>query len=336
MGKFIPAKLFSALVLLCLILFAGTAGYMAIEKWSFFDSFYMTIITLTTVGFGEIHPLSGNGRIFTVCILLSGFGVLTYTITSGISFLMEGELDHIIRRRKMDKQLKNAKAHYIICAKAETGEYVIEEFIKTQKPVVVVTRHKELADKLKDQNIPILLDNPGEDHVLEKAGIKDAQGLITVLDEDKDNLFVVLSARGLNSKCKIIAQAINKNTVVKLKKAGADEVILTDAIGGMRMASAMLRPAVVSFLDTMLRDSSQALRVEEIAVSEQSNFKNKTIAQSNIKKETGLMIIAVKDKLSDRYINNPDSNYVINSGDILIVIGTPEQINKFNYLEGIV
>jgi len=270
MKNIIPKKITIASFLLAATFFAGTAGYMLIEKWNFFDSFYMTAITLTTVGFGEVRPLSPQGRLFTVFILLSGFGILTYGITAGISFLLEGELGDIMRMRKMDKRIEEARNHYIICATGETGQYVVEEFLKTKQPVVAVTMDNWLSQKLAGLDIPAIHDNPAEDNILKKAGIEHARGLITVLGSDKDNLFVVLSARDLNPSIRIVSQAIEKTSVVKLNKAGADEVVLTDAIGGMRIASVMLRPTVVSFLDSMLRDSSGVLRVEEVTLRQYS------------------------------------------------------------------
>ncbi|MBN1621835.1 MAG: potassium channel protein [Endomicrobiales bacterium] len=328
MDRIIPKKLVLALVLLLCILLIGTIGYIIIEKWDFLDSLYMTVITLTTVGFGEVKPLSHNGRIFTICLILSGFGILTYGITSGISFLMEGELGHILRRRKMNKQIQNTKDHYILCATGEIGEYVTEEFIKTKRPLVVITTDNELLEKLEKHNVPTIVDNPAEDESLIKAGIQDAKGLVTVLEDDKYNLFVVLSARGLNPGIKIVAQAIDKSTVIKIKKAGADEVVLTDAIGGMRIASAMLRPTVVSFLDGMLKGTTEQLRVEEAMILGQSHLVGKTIAESSISEKTGLIIIAIKDMKTGAYVYNPGPSYELKLGDVLIVIGNPDQVQS--------
>lgn len=330
--ELIPRRLIVALGLLVLVLFAGTAGYILIEKWDLFDSFYMTVITLTTVGYGEVRPLSTDGRVFTMALLLSGFGILTYGITSGLAFLLEGELGHIMRRRKMDKQIEGMNNHYIICARGETGEYVIEEFMKTSQPVVVVTLDAKIVEKLSKTGVPVINDNSSEDEILTKAGIGRASGLITVLGEDKDNLFVVLSARGLNPGIKIVSQAIENSTVVKLKKAGADEVVLTDAIGGMRIASAMLRPTVVSFLDSMLRDAKGTLRVEEAVVAERSHLEDKTLAHSGISEKTGLVVVAVRSKATGAYTHNPGAHHKLSAGDTLIVIGDPDQVTRLNQL----
>jgi voltage-gated potassium channel len=324
----VPKKLILAVSLLAAVMAVGTAGYMLIESWNFTDALYMTVITLTTVGFGEVNELSHSGRIFTILLILSGFGILTYGITSGISFLMEGELGHILRRRRMEKTIQNMKEHYIICTTGEIGEYVTEEFIKTKRPLVVITTDGELAEKMTAFNIPTIIDNPAEDENLMKAGVESAKGLVTVLEDDKYNLFVVLSARGLNPGIKIVAQAIDKSTVVKIKKAGADEVVLTDAIGGMRIASAMLRPTVVSFLDGMLKHSTEQLRIEEAMILGQSTLIGQTLAESHISDKTGLIIIAIKDMKTGEYIYNPGPTYKFNLGDVLIVIGNPDQVEK--------
>ena len=334
MFKNIPKKIIIAFALPLLVLIIGTAGYIVIEKWNFIDSFFMTVITLTTVGYGETRPLTTDGRIFTIFLLLTGFGILTYGVTTGISFLLEGELGYIIRRNKMEKLIQGFKNHYIICAQGEIGEYVTEEFLKTKQSVVVITTDKMLEEKFIKHEVPMIISNPAEDETLVKAGIQKAKGLIAVLGDDKYNLFVVLSARGLNSDIRIVAQAIEKSSVIKIKKAGADEVVLTDAIGGMRMASSMLRPTVVTFLDSMLRENTGHLRIEEAVIAENSELVNKTILESGINKKTGLIVIAVKDGENGSYVYNPGPALKIKKGDVLIVIGNTNQLDNLNALIG--
>lgn len=321
-----PHRIIGILFLLIGIFLAGTAGYILIERWSFFDALYMTVITLTTVGYGEVHPLSYNGRVFTIFLLLSGFGILTYGITSGISFLLEGELGQIMRRKKMEKQIQQMKSHYIICAAGETGDYAVEEFIKTKQPIVLVSTDRRMIDRFSRLQVPLIAANPAEDETLIEAGIREARGLVALLGEDKDNLFVVLSARGLNPGIKIVTQAIEESAVVKHKKAGADEVVLTGSIGGMRVASVMLRPTVVTFLDTMLRHSDGTLRVEEASITATSALRGKTIGQCDIADRTGVAVVAVKAASSGAFIHSSLKNYALGEGDAIIVIGTPEQI----------
>lgn len=328
MFKLIPQKIVMTLLMCAAVLFAGTAGYMLIEKWGFLDSLYMTTITLATIGYGETHPLSNWGRVFTIILIFGGIGVLAYVIQMIISFFLEGELGDIMRRQKMEKHIKAISNHYIICAKGETARYVIEEFVKTQQSVVIVTQDQEIEKIFSAKNMPIIFDNPANDNVLESAGISTARGLVAVLGEDKENLFVVLSARGLNAGIKIITQAIEENSVLKFKKAGADEVVLTDAISGMRMASAMLRPAVVTFLDTMLRDPERMLRVEEVTVQDKSVLKGKTLEQADIRGKYGAVLLAVRENASQRYLHNPGNDYLLKPNDTLILIGTPDQVKQ--------
>ncbi len=334
MKKILPARLKIAILFLILIFGVGTIGYIVIEKWSFIDAFYMTVITLATVGFGEIHPLSQTGRIFTIFLILSGLGILMFVIESGLSFLLEGELGNIVRRKKMEKQIQGLREHYIICAEGETGKFVIEEFVKTKQPIVVITKNKEIEELLRKDDISVIFDNPAEDKVLESAGIKSAKGLVSALGDDKENLFVVLTARSLNTNLKIVTQAIEKTSVTKLKKAGADEIVLSDLIGGMRISSAMLRPAVVNFLDQMLYQVGEPLRLEEAEILENSTLKNKTLAESNISEKTGLMVVAIKEKTTGKYLYNPKADYKLSTGDTLIVIGNSEQVKKLRTLTG--
>lgn len=325
---YIPNRLKFAFMALLAVFAVGVAGYMVIEHWSFLDALYMTVISLATVGYGETNPLSTNGRIFTIFLLLTGIGVLTFVVTSTISFLVEGELKGIIRRKKMEKRIAELRNHHIICAGGETGEYVAEEFRRTKQVFVIVSSDPRLAAKFENTDVPLLPENPADDNVLIKAGIEKAAGLLSVLPDDKDNLFVVLSARSLNPNLRIVTQTVNKELVAKMKKAGADEVVSTNFIGAMRIASVMIRPEVVSFLDTMLRQPGGGVRVEEAVISKNSPIKGKTIKESQIHEKTGLMVISVKDSSTGEYKYNLQSTYRLKEGDILITIGTPDQIKS--------
>jgi len=333
MFRDIPKRILVSFFLLIVVFFVGTAGYMAVEKWNFLDSLFMTVITLATVGYGETNPLTLNGRIFTIFLIMSGIGLLTYVFTTGMSFLIEGELTGLMRRRKMEKQIQALKNHYIICADSETGEYAIEEFLKSKQDVVVITDNTHLAEKLKEL-VPIITGNPEEDKTLQKANIENAAGLVSVLKEDKDNLFVVLSAKSFNPKLKIVTQAIDRESVAKLQKAGADEVISTNLIGGMRIASATLRPTVVSFLDRMLYQTvdNESLRVEEESVSGKSPLIGKPLSECNISEKTGLIVIAIRESVTNKFIYNPKQAYKLNPDDTLIVIGTPTQVKQLHNL----
>lgn len=329
----IPKRVFYIFLSLLIVLLVGMSGYLIIEHWTLLEALYMTVITLTTVGFMEVHPLSPAGRVFTVFLLLSGIGILAYSASSLLEFIIEGELTGLLRRRKMEKKIQNLRGHYIICGAGEVGKYVIDELMKINKQFVVIETNEEQIKKLQENKDILLIEgNPAEDGVLIRAGIQNATGLISALSSDKDNLFVVLTARNINPNIRIVSRAIDEASVPKLSKAGADKVVSTEAIGGLRMASEMLRPAVVTFLDMMLRDEKATLRVEEVEILSRSNLIGKTLEEVDILQKTGLTVLAVKDALSGKYLYNPSPVTKLKEKDILIVLGDIEQVGKLNNL----
>ena len=316
---------------LFLVFLCGVIGFMTIEGWSFLDASYMTVITLTTVGFGEVNTLSSAGKIFTMFLIIIGMGILLYGVSSITAFIVEGELMDIIRRRRMDKSISKLKDHCVICGAGKVGRYIIEEFIKTGKDFVVVEKNTESIKKLTGEVLWIEGD-ASDDAVLLKAGIDKAKGLITALSTDKDNLFVVLTSRELNPKLRIVSRALEEESIHKLKKAGADSIVSTTFIGGMRIASEILRPTVTRFLDTMLREKGDALRIEEVSLSVGSKMVGQTLGEVGVPRKTGLIVIAVKDVKNDKYIYNPDSSLKLNEGDLLIVLGSVNQVDKLKQL----
>lgn len=318
---------------LSVIFMGGTSGFMLIEGWSFLDASYMTVITLATVGFGEVNTLSPAGRLFTMVLIILGMGILLYGVSSITAFIVEGQLMDIIRRRRMEKNISRLKNHYIICGAGKVGSYIIEEFRRTRKSFVIVEKDVENIKNLPGKILSIEGD-ASEDHVLIKAGVNRARGLITALPEDKDNLFVVLTARELNPGLKIVSKAMDEKSIHKLRKAGADQIVLTNFIGGMRMASEMLRPAVTTFLDTMLQEKKDSLRIEEVPVTPGSKIEGQTLGDVEIPGKTGLIVIAVKDAGSKKYIYNPHSSQKLDEDDILIVLGSVKQVEKLRALVG--
>lgn len=312
------------------IFVSGIIGYSVIEKWSFLDSLYMTVITLTTVGFMEVNPLSSAGRIFTIFFLIIGFSVILYGFGSITAFFIEGELMGILRRRKMEKRISRLTDHFIICGSGETGKHVINEFIKTNNPHVVIEKEESEIEALNARfgDVLYILGDASSDAVLLKAGIGRARGLITTFASDKDNLFVVLTARSLNPDLRIVARSIEEESERKLRTAGADSVVSANLIGGMRMASEMLRPTVVTFLNVMLRAEDEVLRIEEAAIHKNSKFENMTIKEADLPKKIGLLVIAIKHGETGKFIYNPPSDLVLKENDTLIVLGGVDQIEK--------
>jgi voltage-gated potassium channel len=305
------------------ILLVGVLGYHFIERWSFFDALYMTIITLATVGYGETHPLSTAGRVFTMFLIMGGMGIILYGLTEITTFIVEGEMSGILRRRRMNQKINKLSKHYILCGWGNTGYYVLEELLRTRRPAVVVEKDLTKVNRLAEKGIFVIEGDATSDASLDSAGIRRAEGLIAALPTDRDNLFVVITARGLNPTLRIIAEIDEVSSRDKFLRSGASAAISSDFIGGLRMVSEMVRPETTSFLDTMLRDSS-ALRVEDVRLDAESRFANKPLSSCDIFAKAGVLVLSVKQGDSFRF--NPPPNTVLNAGDTLVVIGSPEQL----------
>ena len=328
-------KLALALGLLVLVYAVGVAGYMVLEGWSFQDASFMTVITLATVGYGEVHPLDAPGRWFTVVLILGGMGTLLYGVSTLTAFVVEGELRDLLWRTKMSKQIEKLAGHYIVCGAGRVGEYILEELEATGRALVLVEKNlAHLADRFKGSSTVLMLEgDPTSDEVLQEAGILRAKGLFAALGTDKDNLFVVLSARGLNPQLRIVARADDEETRPKLMRAGADAVICTSSIGGLRMASEMVRPAVVTFLDEMRSDRESVLRVEEALCRRGSHLDGKSLREAEVARRTGALVVALR-RGGKGYEFNPPADRTIQPEDVLVVIGTREQMEALRKLAG--
>lgn len=313
--------------LLAAVLAAGAAGYSVIEGWSFFDGLYMTVITVASVGYGETHPLSDQGRIFTMLLILSGSGVLLYTVSSLTALVVEGDLSEAWKRMKMSKTVAQLNGHYIVCGDSQSGRYVIEELLKTHREFVVVEKDHAKVETLLGRDILCLQGDATADAVLREAGVERAQGLITALHSDAENLFVVLTAKGLNPALKVVSKAVDEESRQKLMKVGADGVVMPDHIGAMRMVSEMIRPGVVTFLDLMLRSKDKTIRVEEIPVPDDSPFAGKTLQETGILAQPDVTVVALA-QADGGYRFNPPHHTVLEAGRAVIVMGNIEGINQ--------
>lgn len=325
---YLRSRLKSAILLIITIFVVGVFGYRLIEGWSFIDALYMTVITLATIGYGETHPLSTAGRLFTIFLILSGLGIMGYGLSILATFIVEGELVRVIGRRKMEKAINKLNNHIIICGAGETGRYVVEEFIKTKTPFVIVESDPTNLESLQQYDgILYIRGDATKDAILIEAGIRRAKGLVSALHSDKDNLFVVLTARALNSKLHIVSRVVESDSEHKLIVAGANDIVSPKFIGGMRMASIMIRPAVVSFLDIMLREEDLTLRLEEVPVVAGSKLVGVKLRESEIRK-TGLIVVAIIIGATNKYTYNPNPDTVLQAGDTLIVMGDVEQVRE--------
>ena len=330
-ARFMGTALFFGFFLL-----AGAIGYVWIEHWSWGDSIYMTVITLTAVGYDEIHPLSPPGRAFTSFILFGGITGLGLWFAFLTSFIVELDLAKAFRRRRIQKEVKKMKNHVIVCGAGRTGSQVIEELLTAGETFVVIERDREINQRLEEllPDLKVIEGDATVDHFLEEAGIDQARGLIACLSKDTDNLFVCLSARDQRKDLEIVARAYEEETVSKLYRAGADHVVSPNASGAIRMASYMLRPVVVSFLDVATRSPDLTLRMEQERVSESSPLVGKALADIKLPQYTGLIVIGIRKKNPPEaeedftYVFNPQADTQLDPGDIMIVLGKPEQIDK--------
>ncbi|MFH2202476.1 MAG: potassium channel protein [Elusimicrobiota bacterium] len=320
--RFILGSLFTVLAL-------GTAGYTLIEGWPLFDALYMTVITLATIGFGEIHPLSNTGRAFTIMLSISGLGVVAYSFSAITAYIVEGGLSETLRRRRMEDRIKQLKDHYIICGAGFTGQSIIDELDKTDRPFVIVDMDEKKVSSLADRGHLVIQGDALRDETLERAAIMDAKGLFCTLDRDPDNVFVAISARGLNPRLRIISEVHDGRVRDKLLRGGADVCVSSTHIGGLRMASEMIRPTTVGFLDSMIRDRDSAYRFEEVTIRKGARVIGKNIGSLKHDDDDSPLVLAIKEPEIARYRINPPAEHKIEEDDILVVIGDTDQIRKF-------
>lgn len=323
MDEAIKNKLLLILFLLCLILICGTAGYIIIEDMRFIDALYMTVITLATVGFKEVKELDIPGKVFTIFLIFCGFGVFTYTLTIGAKIIIEGEIKEVFKKRKMRRKIETLSEHCIVCGYGRMGSIISKELKANGIPVVIIEKNESNIPK--DEDLLYVIGDATHDEVLKSARIEKAKGLITVLPSDAENLYVVLSARELNQNLFIVARAVEKEAEAKLKRAGANKVVSPYFIGGLRIAHTVLRPTVVDFLEFATRSEYEEIQIEEIKVTTQSKLIGKTIAESGIGRDIGVIIIGIK-RADGRMEFNPTSQTLIKEGDTLIVVGQTDKL----------
>ncbi len=319
-------KLLFALLTLVVLIGGGTSGYVLIEGWSPFESLYMTIITLATVGYREVYDLTDQGKMFTILLIIFGAGTIAYTIGSMIQFMVEGQLLGLLGRKKLQKQLSRLQDHYIICGYGRIGRMIAREFASKPLPFVIVELSGERCNKIETEGYLFVEGDATSDEVLELAGIRQAKGLITVVTSDSANVFITLTARGINPGLFIMARASEDGADLKLMRAGANKVVSPYSIGASRMAQAILRPSVVDFIDIATGTENLELQLEEIRVAPSSSLVGKNLINSGIRRDFGLIIVGMKKQ--QEMIFNPAPTIEIEPGDILITLGESPSITN--------
>ncbi len=321
----IRRRLSQGLLALLLVTAAGVVGFAIIGRGrhSLVDAIYMTVITLTTVGYGEIIDLSGHpgGRLFTIGLLLVGMGIVAYTVPMLAAFLIEGQLLHFFTRHRMDRNIARMTGHFIVCGETAATWYVAEELQRSGRALVVVAPTEEASGKAFETlgDVPRVVGDPSDDQVLLDAGVERAGGVVVCMANDKDNVLVTLTARRLAPGARIVARMESGESEAKLRIAGADAVVSPSRIGGLRMASELVRPEVVSFLDQMLRDPRTSLRVEEIAIAGDSPAVGKTLSWLNINELDGTVLLALRTS-AGQVMFKPPQDLKLDPGGILIAM----------------
>lgn len=301
---------------------------MLIENWSLFDAFYMTIITIATVGYSEVHSVSMGGRIFTVVLIFLGVGYFLYVAGGLIQFLVEGRIRLVLGRRKLDTQINKLKDHFIIAGYGRIGRVLAQFLIEKYVNVVVIERDERRVHKMDEDGVLYLIGEANDEKILERAGIQRAKGLVTAVATDADNVFLVLIAKELNPRLFIVARASQNATKKTLQAAGADKVISPYDLGARRMAHAILRPTVIKFLEMAFADDKVDIQVEEIRISTKSTFGGRTMMESGIRQSYDLIIIVIR-KSDDQMVFNPKADTVIEAGDVMVVVGSARNIKQF-------
>jgi len=306
------------------IVAGGVVGYAVIEGWSFLDSLYMTITTITTVGYMEVHPLSQAGRIFSIFLIVGGVGGALYILTTIVGYILEGQFGITMGRRRMKTKIAKLKGHFILCGYGRVGQEIAQVFSEEKTPFLIIDNNEETIAKAEEAGYLCLLADATSDETLKEAGIERARGLVAAVGSDAENTYITLSARGLCPELFIESRCASSEAEAKLNRAGADRVISPHAIGGRRMAMLALRPAVVDFIDTVIYGPGRELELENVDVGSGSSLIGKTLEEA--RSRVGITILAMR-KQSGKLLANPPGEEIIEDGNRLIVIGTKKRLS---------
>jgi voltage-gated potassium channel len=311
-------------VIIVLIMLTGTLGFMLIEGWNVLDALYMTITTMATVGFGEIHPLSPQGRLFTIALIVLGVGGALYLLTTMMQFVFEGHLGRDLERRRMQRRIDHLRDHFILCGFGRVGRQVSHDFRAGGVPFVVIDVNQSSLDAAAEEGCLCVRGDAADDETLRRAGIETARGLVTCVNSDADNIFVTLSARALRSDLFIVARGNNDEAAPKLRRAGADRVVSPYSIGGRQMAMLATRPAAVELIDRVLSHADVDLLLEDFTVREGSRLVGRTVREVGQEIAPGVLILAIRRQA--QLVTQPPSDAAVGVGDELVAFGTSAQL----------
>ncbi|MEZ5287870.1 MAG: potassium channel protein [Vicinamibacterales bacterium] len=318
-----------AILLLSAITAVGTAGYMVVEGWSLWDSFYMTIISLTTVGYREVHPLSPQGEVFTAVILILGVGTVLYSFTLIGARVIEGTLQQGWERRRVTYMLSQLKQHFIVCGYGRIGSIIVDEFVRQHVPYVVIERDAERARALRERGQLVIEGDASSEDVLTQAGVGRARGLIAAVSTDAENVYTILSARLMQPALYILGRAESDESARKIKRAGADRVISPYQLGGLHMAQLALRPTVVEFVQLATSSEFLDLSMEQIEVRDEGPLVGQTLIGANLRQIFGVIVVGIR-RITGRMEFNPPPDARMEAGDHLVVLGPNERLAALN------
>ena len=320
----------AGIVLLFLMISAGTFGYWYIEDFSMIDAFFMTVITISTVGFGEIHPLSDMGKLFTSGLIFFSLGSLAYVGSNMARFVFDGELMNYLKTYRVDKKILKLKDHVIIVGYGRNGEQAAIELRDHNVGFVIIEKRENVLNRIRqDVSLLYIKGDATHEDVLKKAGVDRARALIATTPNDADNVFVALTARSMNPSLRIVSRASEMESDLKLKRAGVTNVIMPERIGGQRMAKLVTQPDVVEFIEYILLQKSKDVSLEEVSCNNMADcFVNKAIGELKGQDSSGVNIIGIKIS-GAKYVFNPDAQLTLSRGDQLFVIGSPQQVKEF-------
>jgi len=328
----VKTKLYISILLLITVLIIGVAGFIYVSNESFIDSLYMTVITMSTVGFGTLHELNESEKLFTIFLIILSIGVYGYAVTALTEYLANDNFFQQLKIKKMQQKIQKLQNHTVVCGYGRNGRQAVVKLKKFNMPCIVIEKDKDILEELDQNNIMYVEGDATGDEALEKANIRNAKSLITALPSDADNLFVVLSARQINKEFIIISRASNESSIKKLMIAGASNIIMPDKIGGMHMASLVVTPDLVEFVERLTIDDDSAANLEEISINDlPPGYVNKTILDLDLRRSTGCNVIGFKTE-NNEYIVNPEPETILTPNSNLIVLGKPSQIQKLRQI----